>query len=86
MFFGLGKIKKPTIKVVFKKIIENESHVLTAIVTENNEATITVKEYNYNNKGYEIYKKVSILDYNWYDNKISNFEDEVDAIWKKFNE
>ena len=54
MFFGLGKIKKPTIKVVFKKIIENESHVLTAIVTENNEATITVKEYNYNNKGYEI--------------------------------
>ena len=31
------------------------------------------------------YVKNSILEYNWYGNEISQFEDEVDAIWKKYN-
>lgn len=32
-----------------------------------------------------VYVKNSILEYNWYGNEISQFEDEVDAIWKKYN-
>ena len=32
-----------------------------------------------------IYVKNSILECNWHGNEISQFEDEVDAIWKKYN-
>lgn len=88
MFNIFKKVEIPKPKIVFEKILRNDNYRLIASVNELNEACIEVSSIivvsggKYINR---IYVKNSILEYNWYGNEISQFEDEVDAIWKKYN-
>ena len=100
MFNIFKKVEIPKPKIVFEKILRNDDYRLIASVNELNEACIEVSSVTfvsggtYINRIYvknsikyinRIYVKNSILEYNWYGNEISQFEDEVDAIWKKYN-
>ncbi len=89
MFNIFKKVEIPKPKIVFEKILRNDDYRLIASVNELNEASIEVSSVTFVSGGKyinRIYVKNSILEYNWYGNEISQFEDEVDAIWKKYNE
>ena len=88
MFNIFKKVEIPKPKIVFEKILRNDDYRLIASVNELNEACIEVSSVTFVSGGKyinRIYVKNSILEYNWYGNEISQFEDEVDAIWKKYN-
>ena len=82
MFNIFKKVEIPKPKIVFEKILRNDDYRLIASVNELNEACIEVSSITFVSR---VYVKNSILEYNWYGNEISQFEDEVDAIWKKYN-
>ena len=88
MFNIFKKVEIPKPKIVFEKILRNDDYRLIASVNELNEACIEVSSITFVSGGKyinRIYVKNSILEYNWYGNEISQFEDEVDALWKKYN-
>ena len=88
MFNIFKKVEIPKPKIVFEKILRNDDYRLIASVNELNEACIEVSSVTFVSGGKyinRIYVKNSILEYNWYGNEISQFEDEVDALWKKYN-
>ena len=88
MFNIFKKVEIPKPKIVFEKILRNDDYRLIASVNELNEACIEISSITFVSGGKyinRIYVKNSILEYNWYGNEISQFEDEVDALWKKYN-
>lgn len=93
MFNIFKKVEIPKPKIVFEKILRNDNYRLIASVNELNEACIEVSSITFVRGGRysrgryisRVYVNISILEYNWYGNEISQFEDEVDAVWKKYN-
>ncbi len=86
MFNIFKKVEIPKPKIVFEKILRNDDYRLIASVNELNEASIEVSSVTFVSGGKyinRIYVKNSILEYNWYGNEISQFEDEVDAFMEK---